>query len=71
MVAVHIDDAPYHNASFRDQVGGLDLPYGRRYVATFQPEYTTHYPEDPGSVVVPTPRDAFRAADTFLRKNTI
>lgn len=61
-VAVHIDDSPQHNISFRQCVGMTTTGV----VATFIPVYQTHYDPDNGSVNVPTPYEAFKAADQFF-----
>ncbi len=63
IVAIKIDDSPHHNISFRDEVGSL----AHSQVRTFLPEYPTHYPIDAGSIITPTPLEAFRGADVFLR----
>lgn len=62
VVALHIDDSPHHNIAFRAQVGA----FAGAQVATFQPQYPSHLPLDQGSVITPTPLEAFRAADAFL-----
>jgi len=62
VIAVHIDDTPHHNIAFRTQVG--TIPNSK--VATFLPEYPTHYPVDAGSELASTPLGAFRAADAFF-----
>lgn len=62
VTAIHIDDSQHHNVSFRNEVGALS----DSIVATFLPEYPTHYPIDEGSVVAPTPLAAFEFADRFL-----
>ena len=62
IVAIHIDDARHHNVSFREEMGMLP----DSIVATFLPEYPTHYPVDEGSIITPTPLAAFESADKFL-----
>lgn len=62
--AIHIDDTPHHNVSFRQEVASF--LGSRGVVATFSPAYESHLPADDGSIMAPSPLATFVAARNFL-----